>query len=747
KKATFKDNSISINVKITSSLLDTIDEKCLSAFIYNDNENKEIQIRKKDERLYEIKIPTEIIPTTNHSSLNKIKLIYQDGDLYNEKVLSEPGANSKATTVNKKTEKWSYKLDYTFSWELYISKENITNVFDNLDIQDNNLIIKAAHIDPNSQFKLKNFREKPIIGEVHGDEIVFNLNDFEAIHRLFELEVSNNGVQTRNFKFSKIPFYSSQIKQDETHEYVIRVYNNHSFTLNRKGRHSNVLEMRKNNRDLLIRFESPYDLDVSLSKVFLSLKSTNGKVVKKFPADIIDKNTCQVAIPLETDNINYFVTYGEFVFSVDYYLNNKLLPSSLLLNASRKVKFPFSFTYKNRKYDFSSKNGNLIYLYKKQIWDKVDNTRQKRKRNYKYLYPLFRLLPKNKKKVIYYSYWGDQYSCSPKAVYETLEKKYPKYKNIWIMNDVNLPIKGNGQVVKKNSLKYWFHLATAKYFIQNTNMPVDYKKRRGQKEVQTFHGTFMKTMGFDTPEFKFETRQNKIDQFQKKINNWDYVSVPSDYMTSKARSAFNTNVKSIPSGFPRNDMIFDALNHTESIKKSLNIPSNKKIILYAPTWREGKSSDIKLDIENMQKQLGNDFILLVRAHYMVSNNMDIRQYYPFAINVSNYPSIEELYAISDVLITDYSSVMFDYAYLKRPMLFYAYDLEKYLYSERGTYLDYEKIVPGPVIRNTDALIDELQNLNSLNSRYKDKYQQFYDEFCQYGRDGDASETVIKTLFK
>ena len=86
----------------------------------------------------------------------------------------------------------------------------------------------------------------------------------------------------------------------------------------------------------------------------------------------------------------------------------------------------------------------------------------------------------------------------------------------------------------------------------------------------------MKTMGFDTPEFKFETRQNKIDEFQKKINNWDYVSVPSDYMTSKARSAFNTNVKSIPSGFPRNDMIFDALNNTESIKKSLNIPSDKK---------------------------------------------------------------------------------------------------------------------------------------------------------------------------
>lgn len=84
------------------------------------------------------------------------------------------------------------------------------------------------------------------------------------------------------------------------------------------------------------------------------------------------------------------------------------------------------------------------------------------------------------------------------------------------MNDTNLPIEGNAIKIKKNSLKYWYHLATSKYFVQNTNMPVWYKKRKGQLEIQTFHGTFMKTMGFDTPEFKFETRQTKIDEFQKK---------------------------------------------------------------------------------------------------------------------------------------------------------------------------------------------------------------------------------------
>lgn len=255
----------------------------------------------------------------------------------------------------------------------------------------------------------------------------------------------------------------------------------------------------------------------------------------------------------------------------------------------------------------------------------------------------------------------------------------------------------------------------------------------------------MKTMGFDTPEFKFETRKKKIDEFQKKVNNWDYVSVPSNYMGDKALSAFNTNVKLIKHGFPRNDMIFKALNYTENIKSKLNIPNDKKIVLYAPTWREETSSDINLDINAMQKELGDSYILLIRAHYMVSNNMDIRENYPFAIDVSNYPSIEELYTISDVLITDYSSVMFDYAYLKRPMLFYAYDLEKYIHGERGVYLDYEKIVPGPVVRKTSEIILNLNKLEDLESKYKNKYDLFYNKFCQYGQSGNSSKNVINQI--
>ncbi|WP_220453831.1 CDP-glycerol glycerophosphotransferase family protein, partial [Mammaliicoccus sciuri] len=411
------------------------------------------------------------------------------------------------------------------------------------------------------------------------------------------------------------------------------------------------------------------------------------------------------------------------------------------------VSFPFEFSYSNRNYNFISKNGHLIYMNKTQILPKFEDTKQKRDKIYKYLYPLFRMLPIKSNYIVYYSYWGDQYSCSPKALYKNILENEKNFKNIWILNDTNMPIDGNGIKVKKNSLKYWYYLATSKYFIQNTNMPIDYKKRRKQKEVQTFHGTFMKTMGFDTPELKYETRQNKIDEFQKKVNNWDYVSIPSDYMKEKAKSAFNTRVKALKTGFPRNDMLFDALKYKEETKRSLNIPEGKKVILYAPTWREGKSSNIEMNIKRIQETLDDQYVLLIRAHYMVSGNMDIRDYYPFAINVSNYPSIEELYSITDVLITDYSSVMFDFAYLKKPMIFYAYDLEKYLYGERGVYLNYSNIIPGPLVRTTDEIINVLSNYSNLDNKYKDKYEKFYNEFCQYGRNGNSSNQVVNQLIE
>ncbi|WP_183117383.1 CDP-glycerol glycerophosphotransferase family protein [Brochothrix thermosphacta] len=741
------EKEIIILISINSILLDKIDYDAIQAYVFNDFNEQKIEFEKNEKNLLTLNINLEKITEYAKGGLSRVKLEYKKGEITHEKILGEPGGTCQKTTLLKKIKNSNYRVNYSFGWDLFIEKQTIDNIFEKINIIGNQLIINTKKIDSESIFKLKNYRESAITSTVKNNKIIFHLPSTMKPDRLFELSVMKNGVESYNYQFNKLPKFFNYIDIDNTQEYVMRVYSNHSISINKKGKHSQLEAMKYEDGKLFINHLSPYTDLASNINAKLILKSTNGKVTKEFECNKIKNNLYETVIELETDNIDHFLTYGSYLFSIDYYIEKQLLPESLLLNERNKVEFPFNFKFKNREYNFKSKNGHLIYLNKKQIFNKVENSKIKRRNIYKYLYPLFRLLPKDRKKIIYYSYWGEQYACSPKAIYRKVSENKKQFKNIWILNDTNLPIEGNAIKIKKNSLKYWYHLATSKYFVQNTNMPVWYKKRKGQLEIQTFHGTFMKTMGFDTPEFKFETRQTKIDEFQKKVNNWDYVSVPSNYMGDKAQSAFNTKVKQINSGFPRNDLIFDALNYVDKTKKKLNIPRGKKIILYAPTWRESKSSDIKMNIEKLQAKLGREYVLLIRAHYMVSNNMDIRKYYPFAINVSNYSSIEELYSISDILITDYSSVMFDYAYLKRPMIFYAYDLEKYLHGERGTYLDYQKIVPGAVARTTDEIVNNLQNLNLLKEVYKEKYDEFYKLFCRYGRAGDSANEVINKFIK
>lgn len=745
KDVSLQKSKIHILVNIYSKLLEKINPQYIKAFIFNDNTEIEVSIKNVHTTFFEIKINLNSISDFESDGINKIKLVYKKDGLFAEKILSEPGAQKNKTTLYKKIYPFNYKVDYTFGWDLFIKKQNIETIFNKINIKNNKLIIDTEKVDPNSTFKLKNYKESAIIGYKSNNRVIFNLNEIPHINRFFELSVLKNGLPSFNYTFRKKPDAFTFIDTGEIYEYVLRAHSNHSVSVNKKGKHSRVLSLDYVKNKMIILYKAPYINDDLFSE--LTLQSTNGKVTKHFKSDKLDNNVYKTIINLDTKDIDEFLTYGTYVFSVNYYLNNKLLPKSLLLNETKELKFPFNFKYKNRTYNFFSKNGYRIYLKKDQILSKLYDNKQKRDRIYRYLYPIFRLLPKNSKKVVYYSYWGDQYACSPKAIYRYLDTRKNNFKNIWILNDVNTPIEGKPIKVKKNSLKYWYHLATSKYFIQNTNMPVWYKKRKGQRELQTFHGTFMKTMGFDTPEFKFETQKHKIEEFQQKVNNWDYVSVPSNYMEQKASSAFNTDVKALKYGFPRNDMIFESLNYTQQIKSQLQISDDKKVILYAPTWREGTSSNINLDVNTMQKELKDDYVLLIRAHYLVSNNMDVRENYPFAIDVSNHPSIEELYAISDVLITDYSSVMFDYAYLKRPMLFYAYDLEKYLFGERGLYLDYEKIIPGPLVRKTSEIISNLKSLSNLEFEYKEKLELFYNEFCQYGRNGDSAKNIVTEIMK
>ena len=155
--------------------------------------------------------------------------------------------------------------------------------------------------------------------------------------------------------------------------------------------------------------------------------------------------------------------------------------------------------------------------------------------------------------------------------------------------------------------------------------------------------------------------------------------------------------------------------------------------------------NLALDLKRLKEEIGDEYVILLRMHYWIVDKLDLTGMSDFVINVSNYSDITDIYIVSDICMTDYSSVFFDYANLKRPILYYMYDLEKYRDVLRGFYLDIEKELPGPILQTNDEVIDAIKNIDKVNEEYKDKYQEFYNRFCCID-DGNAAKRVCEKVF-
>ena len=227
---------------------------------------------------------------------------------------------------------------------------------------------------------------------------------------------------------------------------------------------------------------------------------------------------------------------------------------------------------------------------------------------------------------------------------------------------------------------------------------------------------------------------------------------PNEYTSEIYRSAFAYEGEIIESGYPRNDILYNAdSKKIAQLKDSLKLPEDKKIILYAPTWRDDEYYDtasvrftLELDLNRLKREFGDEYIVILRLHYFIADNIDLSGLDGFVYDLSKHEDIAELYLISDILITDYSSVFFDFANLERPMLFYTYDLDKYENMLRGFYIDIND-VPGPLLMNNDEVVDAIRNIDEINEKYAEKYQEFYNKFCNID-DGNASKRVYERIW-
>lgn len=373
-----------------------------------------------------------------------------------------------------------------------------------------------------------------------------------------------------------------------------------------------------------------------------------------------------------------------------------------------------------------------------------------------YLY--FHVFTKMKMKdnwVLFESFFGKSYSDSPKYIYEYLNKTYPgQYKCIWVINDKSTNIPYNAIKVKRFSIRYAYYFARCKYDVLNVRQPNWIRKRKGNVFLETWHGTPLKRLVFDQEEVCGASPLHK-QQFYRQSRDWDYLISDNRFSTDTFRRAFLFHNEIVECGYPRNDVLYapDKEERIKALKEKLGIPKDKKTILYAPTWRDdeyyGKGEykfALKLDLQRMKKELGNEYVILLRTHYYIADSIDTTGIEDFAFNVSKYNDISELYLISDLLITDYSSVFFDYANLKRPILFFTYDLEKYRDMLRGFYLDIEKEMPGPLLYTEDEVLQAIKNIEQITEDYQERYQVFYDRFCHVD-DGNASKRIVEKVFR
>lgn len=376
----------------------------------------------------------------------------------------------------------------------------------------------------------------------------------------------------------------------------------------------------------------------------------------------------------------------------------------------------------------------------------------------KAVFYLVSLLPQKKKTVVFESFHGKQYSDNPRAIYEYLQKHHPEYELIWSVDRrytkyfSQLGIK----YIKKLSIRWFLLLPRAKYWVFNTRMPNWIPKPKNTVYLQTWHGTPLKKLGVDIEQVRMpgtNTEKYKTN-FLNESKKWDFLISPNAYSTEIFQRAFGFNNTIIESGYPRNDFLINANNEEtiNKIKSSNNLPLNKKIILYAPTWRDNQYYSVgkykftlQLDLDLMKKHLGEDYIIIVRLHYLIADNLDLKQYEGFVYDFSRHADIRELYLISDLLITDYSSVFFDYANLHRPIIFFVYDIEDYRDQLRGFYFDIEKKAPGPLVKTTSEVIDQIRRLEKEGIQNSHIFQQFYKKFC-YLEDGKATERVVKQVF-
>ena len=377
---------------------------------------------------------------------------------------------------------------------------------------------------------------------------------------------------------------------------------------------------------------------------------------------------------------------------------------------------------------------------------------------YRLLLPLVRT---DGKMIVFDASTGGNYTGNPRAIYEYmvncgLDKEY---RLVWFFKKGKAPkeMPGNCKVVKFASISYLYHMMKAGTWVFDARQPAFLKKKKDQKYIQTWHGTPLKKLALDMEDVSM-AKTGSLSEYKKSFADnaaaWDYLIAQNEFSAETFKRCFAFKGTVLKTGYPRNDVLFSGNNkeNISALKEKYGIPKNKKVLLYAPTFRDDEFNAAeeykftpKLDFKKLMEELSDEYVIIVKYHYLVSDKINWDGYSGFVYPFTGEAEISSLYLMADALITDYSSVMFDYSLLGRPMYFYAYDLEKYRDSLRGFYFDLLSEAPGPVSRTTEELISDIKKYKTeKKADQMEKYTNFSAKYHTFEK-GNASKQIADLI--
>jgi CDP-glycerol glycerophosphotransferase (TagB/SpsB family) len=353
-------------------------------------------------------------------------------------------------------------------------------------------------------------------------------------------------------------------------------------------------------------------------------------------------------------------------------------------------------------------------------------------------------------KIVYVAFRG-HFSDSPRAIYEELLARGVDATHTWLSAPhTQATFPDDVATVTFGSPESITALEGADLVVSNDHIPLDWEKRPGTTYLQTWHGTMLKRIHNDV----LWAPEGRLAYLEQDIARWDLLLSPNPASTPRFRRAFGFSGPVHETGYPRNDLLSspDRDRVRAEVRADLGITDEQTVVLYTPTWRDDlvfkktgpRDFEFAIDLEDFSARLGTDHVLLLRLHNMVMDRLEIAEGSAVR-DVCGHPDIRDLYLAADVMVTDYSSTMFDFAVTGKPLLFLTYDLEYFQDELRGFYFDLAEVAPTPLLRTSAELVEALADLDAVMAASAARYARFRETFCSL-EDGAATERVLDLLF-